>query len=178
MKNFFSIVILCFFSISCSSDLDFSQTDDLVLTPVVVANFVSFDIQASQFVFNGVELSVAEGELNFDAFQDAYFNESLVRADFYFEINNTIARDYDINLYLLDSSDAVLYTITFTVPAYTGTENLVTKTEIFEDSNLELLKNTSKIAFDITMQSGTTLTEDSEGSITMRSNATVYLEVQ
>mgnify|MGYP003615269420 FL=1 len=40
-------------TVSCSSDLDFDQVNDLQLQPVVVANLSSFDVAANQFVNNG-----------------------------------------------------------------------------------------------------------------------------
>lgn len=178
MNRFLGILFLIFFSLSCSSDLDFNQVNDLKLEPVVIANFASFDVPANEFVNNGVEQTVSGDLLNFDVFKDAYFNKSLTRADFYFEINNTINRAYRINLVLLDANNSPLYTIPFDVPAYTGGQNLVTKTEIFENAKLDLLKRTTKIAFSITMLPGPGLDENSPGSLKLRSSATVYLVVE
>jgi hypothetical protein len=116
--------------------------------------------------------------MNFDIFRDTYFNDGLRRADFFFEINNTINRAYQINLYLLDANNSPLYTIPFDVPAYSGVQNLVTKTEIFENAKLDLLKKSAKIAFVITMLPGPALSESSLGSLKLRSSATVYFVVE
>ena len=79
---------------------------------------------------------------------------------------------------MLDVNNSPLYRIQLNVPAYTGVENLVTKTEIFENSKLDLLKKTRKLAFTITMLAGPPLTETSLGSLKLRSSATAYLVVQ
>jgi hypothetical protein len=121
---------------------------------------------------------VAGDILNFDVFRDTYFNDSLRRTDFYFEIDNTINRAYRINLYLLDANNSPLYTIPFDVPAYSGVRNLVTKTEIFEKAKLDQLKKTKKIAFGIAMLPGPALSENSLGSLKLRSSATVYFVVE
>lgn len=178
MNRILGVVILAFFALSCSSNLDFNQVNDLKATPVIVANLASFDIQANQFVNAGIEQTLAGDLLNFDIFSDSYFNDSLTRVDFYFEFNNTINRGYTINLYFLDSKNSTLYTIPLDVPAYSGTQNLVTKTEVFQNTNLVLLKKTSKIAFVLTMQPDPLLDENSVGSLKLRSSATVYLVVQ
>ena len=178
MNKFLRIFILSIFFLSCSSDLDFDQVNDLMLEPVVIANLTTFDVPANEFVIGGIEQNVAGDVMNFDIFRDTYFNDSLRRADFFFEINNTINRAYRINLYLLDANNSPLYTIPFDVPAYTGVQNLVTKTEIFENAKLDLLKKSVKIAFIITMLPGPALSESSLGSLKLRSSATVYFVVE
>ena len=178
MSKFFGILILSAFFLSCSSDLDFNQAKDVKSEPVVVLNLATFDVPANEFVVNGAEQNVAGDILNFDVFRDTYFNDSLRRNDFYFEIDNTINRAYRINLYLLDANNSPLYTIPFDVPAYSGVRNLVTKTEIFEKAKLDQLKKTKKIAFGIAMLPGPALSENSLGSLKLRSSATVYFVVE
>ena len=178
MNKFLALLFLSLLTLSCSSDLDFNQVNNLKLEPVVVANLASFDVPANQFVSGGVEQTVTGDLLDFDIFRDSYFNKSLVRADFFFEINNTINRDYKIDLFFLDANNSPLHTISFDLPAYSGVQNLVTKTEIFENAKLDLLKATTKIAFVITMLPGPGLTESSLGSLKLRSSATVYLVLE
>jgi hypothetical protein len=178
MNKFFGIFILSLLFLSCSSDLDFDQANDLELKPVVVANLASFDIQANQFVIGGVEQPLVGDVLNFKVFNDEDFTNNLSRTDLYFEFNNTINRAFIINLYFLDANDARLYTIPFTIPAYTGSPNVVAKTEVFENAQLDILKNTHKIAFVIAMMPGIPLTDSSLGSLKMRSSATIYFAAQ
>lgn len=163
---------------SCSSDLDFDQVNDLKLEPVVVANLASFDILANQFVVGGVEQPLAGDVMNFEVFNDPDFTNNISQTDLYFEFNNTINRAYSINLYFLDANDAKLYTIPFAIPAYTGSPNVVTKTEVFDNAKLDLLKQTKKIAFVITMLPGIPLTDSSLGSLKLRSSATIYFAAQ
>lgn len=174
MNKFLGIFILSTFFFSCSSDLDFDQVNDLKLEPVLVGNLATFDVPATEFVIDGNEQNVAGDVMNFDVFRNTYFTDSVRRADFFFEIDNTINRDYRINLYFLDANNNPLYTIPFDVPAYTGVQNLVTKTEIFQNTKLDQFKKTMKIAFVITMYPGPALTENSLGSLKLRSSATVY----
>jgi hypothetical protein len=178
MKKILSIIILSILSLSCSSDLDFDQVNDLKIEPVVVANLASFDIPANQFVSGGIEQTVTGDLLDFNVFRDEYFKKSVVRTDFFFEFNNTINRAYIINLTFLDANSTPIYNIPFNVPAYSGTQNLVTKTELFENTKLDILKATTKIAFVISMLPGPGLSESSLGSLKLRSSATVYLVLE
>ena len=177
MKKIFGIFLVCVFSLSCSSDLDFNQVNDLKLEPVFIANLATFDVQAHQFVDGGIEQTLSGDLMDFDVFKQN-FDDNLDRADFFFEIDNTINRGFRINLFLLDANNNTLYTIPFDVPAYSGTQNLVTKTEIFQDAKLDLLRKTDKIAFVVNLLPGPALSESSLGSLKLRSSATVYFVVE
>ncbi|WP_281335940.1 hypothetical protein [Flavobacterium eburneipallidum] len=178
MNKYIGVLILAFFSFSCSSDLDFDQAYDVKLEPVIEANLATFEIQAHQFVVNGMEQNVAGDVLDLDVFNDDFFNENLTRADFDFEINNTINRAFRVSVYLLDDDDTILYTIPFNVPAYSGAVNTISKEEIFEKVKVNILKNTTKIAFVAALLPGPTLSENSLGSLKLRSSATIYLTVE
>lgn len=178
MKKIVAIILLSILSVSCSSELDFDQVNDLKLKPIIVANLASFDIPANQFVSGGIEQTVTGDLLDFNVFRDSYFRKSLVRTDLFFEYNNTVNRAFVINLIFLDANDTPIYTIPFNVPAYSGVPNLVTKTEIFENTKLDLLKTATKFAFVVTMLPGPALSESSIGSLKFRSSATVYLVLE
>ena len=117
-------------------------------------------------------------DFHFDVFRNSFLTDALTRADFFFEIDNTINRAYRVNLYFLDANNTPLYTIPFNVPAYTGVQNLVTKTEIFQNTKLNLLKNTVKIAYVVTLMPGPVVSVNSLGSLKMRSSATLYFVVE
>ncbi|MFE3869389.1 hypothetical protein ACFX5E_15095 [Flavobacterium sp. LS2P90] len=172
------LLIISLFSFSCSSDLDFNQANDLKIEPVFISNLAYFDIPAHEFVTNGVERSIIVDSPTVDVFNDAFLKNHLTRADLSFEIDNTINRAYTLDIILRDKNNQPLYTINFNVPAYTGAANLVTKKEIFENANLDLLKSTTKMTFFIKMLSGSLLNENSVGSIKLRSGVTAYLIVQ
>ena len=175
MNKILSIFFLSILSLSCSSDLDFNQVNDIKLEPIVVANLASFDVPANEFVTNGIENTVSGDLLDFKVFQDSFFDTSLTQADFFFEFNNTINRAYKINLVLLDANNSPLYTIPFDVPANASS---ITKTVTFQNGQINILKNTSKIAFVVTMLPGPGLSETSLGSLKLRSSATLYFLFQ
>jgi hypothetical protein len=178
MNKTLYLLILLFSTLSCSSNLVFEQANDLQLKPVVVANLVSFDIYANQFVVGGIEQTMIENVIDFTLFNNSDFIDNLKSIELFFEFNNTINRAYSVNLSLLDSNDVNLYTIPIDVPAYKGNANVITKTEIFEDDKLYLLKNTRKMAFVIVMLPGVPLTNSSVGNLKLRSSGTVYFEPQ
>jgi hypothetical protein len=178
ISRLFGIIILTLLSFSCSSDLDFNQVNDLKLEPVFIANLSYFDVPANDFVDNGVEQYVSYDVQNFNYFREKFFRDNLKRADFDFEITNTINRSYSLDLNFLNQNDQTVYTIPFDIPASTGTPVIIKKIEIFENATLDLLKTTKRMEFVIIMARGPVLSENSPGSLKLRSSATVYLLVE
>jgi hypothetical protein len=183
MKQYHSHKILGFvlfilFSFSCSSNLDFNQIKNFKEDPIFVANLTYFDILTKQFTANGTEKNITFDVQEFDVFRDSFFRKSLMQADFFFEINNTISRSFIVDIVLLDGNNQLLYNFNFDVPAFAGTEKLVTQTEIFENTKLDLLKRARRMIFVIRMGAGPALNTTSPGSLKLRSSATAYLLIQ
>ncbi len=178
MNTFFRIFILSFFFLSCSSDLDFDQVNDLKLKPVVAGNLVTFDVKTSQLLIGSIELSTLADKMNFQVFNDIDVNKYITKTDLFFEINNTINRDFKIDLYLLDKNNVKLYAIPFVVPAYIPGQLPVTKKEEFKNTTLDVLKQAKSLAFEISMLPGIPLSQSSLGSLKMSSSATIYFEMQ
>ena len=165
-------------TVSCSSDLDFDQVNDLQLQPVVVANLSSFDVAANQFVNNGTEQAVSIDTPDVGVFNDSFFRDNLNKADLFFEVNNTINRAFTLRLVFLDAANTPLTTIQMNIPAYAGTPNQTTLTQTFQGTNLDLLKQTKKIAFVVTLLPGPPLTSTSVGNLKLRSSVTAYFDIQ
>ena len=178
MNTFFRIFILSFFFVSCSSDLDFDQVNDLELKPVFTGNLVTFDVKTSKFLIGSIEQSTVVDKINFEFFNNSDINKFILRTDLFFEINNTINRDYKIDIYLLDSNNAQLHVIPFVVPAYTPGQLPVSKNEIFENATFNILKKTKFLEFHITMLPGIPITASSSGSLKLSSSATLYFELK
>ena len=176
--RFLGILYLGLFSFSCSSDLDFNQTKNLRLEPAYVANLVYFDIPANEFVTNGVETPQFIDRSTVDVFNNTFFVNDLVKVDLDFEINNTIARAYTLDVKLFDANGIQIDIISIAVPAYYGAANIITQKEVFQGTRLTTLKNTTRIEMALRMASGTALTESSTGTIKMRSGVTAYFVIQ
>jgi len=173
-----SIILLTFLFFSCSSDLDFDQVKDLKLEPVFVANLAYFDIPANQLIDDG-GTNIAFDTRSFDVFKESFFTNRLKKAEFNFEIENNIDRSFVVNLLLMNDADEILETISYTVPSYQGTTNIIKyPTEVFENERLNLLKQTTKIGFVVIIAAGPPLNNESLGNLKLRSSATAYLVIE
>lgn len=179
IKRISSILFLAVVFFSCSSDLDFDQTKDLKLEPVFVANLAYFTVPASSFIDNGAEQQIGFDVQDFDIFKEKFFNDNLVKAEFNFEMENTINRAFTLNVLLLDENNQILQTITLAIPAYSGSSNVIKyPTEVFENQRLALLKQSRKIGFVVVMAPGPPLNANSTGSLKLRSSATAYMVIE
>jgi hypothetical protein len=173
--SFMAIICFCF---SCSSDLDFKQTKNLKLIPTIVTNFGNFEEKATDFVKNGAEITQFSDTQPTKVFDDIILKKELKEVDLYFEITNTIARNYSINLIFYSKKSTILRIVKIEVPAYNGITNLITKTETFDSVTIHDLRLTDSVKFEITMLPGTVLTENSPGSLKLRSSLTAKFEVK
>ncbi|MCI9845868.1 hypothetical protein [Flavobacterium pectinovorum] len=178
ISKFATLLVLVFLSFSCSSDLDFDQIDDLKLEPIVVANLTYFNIPAKDFIDNGNENSIVFDAQDFNPFRNSLMREDLIKAEFNFEITNTINRAYKIDLVLIDAQNNTIETLSFNIPAYSGTTNILNFTEVFENQRLLNLKRLRKIGFVITMAAGPALTENSPGELKLRSAGTLNFDIE
>lgn len=173
-----SLLFCTFLLFSCSSDLNFDQVNDFKIEPVFVANLAYFDIPANRLIDDG-GTNVYPDVRDFDVFKEKFFTERLKKAEFDFEVENNINRAFVLNMLLLNDQNEVLQTISFTVPSYKGTPNVIKyPTEVFENARLDLLKQTQKIGFVVVIASGPPLNSQSEGNLKLRSSATAYLVIE
>jgi hypothetical protein len=177
-NRFLRLIIVAILFCSCASDLDFEQTKDLTLEPVFVANLTYFDVKANQFVDNGTEQDVFFDVQDFDVFGDRFFRDNLKKAEFNFEIENTIQRAYIVDFVFLDENNQVVHDTKINVPAYANTPNIVKYTDVFENESLDSLKKSVKLEIRVMMLAGIPLTADSPGNLKLRSGATLYFEIK
>ncbi len=177
MNKFFGIFVLLALSISCSSDLDFAQSQDLKLNPIFTGNLASFDIKATQFVTSVGQQTSLSDELVFDIVKQESATKYLSRADFNFEFTNTINREFSISVNFLDANNVIVHSFFVDVPPYSGSPVVFPNKETLEGTTLDLFRKAQKVSFKILMK-GIPLTNSSSGSIKMRSSATVYFLYQ
>jgi hypothetical protein len=170
-------LVLC--SFSCSSDLDFGQADDFSAQPVFTTNLAYLEAKAPEFELGGGGQYVYSYVANVDFLSTSFVEDDLIKAELYFRIKNTIARAYIYDIVFLDVNNAPIKNIKIDVPAsVNGAEVLVDPTIIFDASNIDILKKTTKMVFSITMLAGPPLTATSPGRIELSSSITAYFDVK
>jgi len=104
----------------------------------------------------------------------------LVRAEFFFEVTNSIDRTFRADIIMFDIDGNVTNAFDISIAAGGTNEQLETHTEVFEGVTLDQLKNTTSMQFILTMfpsVTGDPLDTTSTGNIKMRSKATLFFEI-
>ncbi|SNR17097.1 hypothetical protein [Tenacibaculum jejuense] len=175
-------VVLCSFLLmmsSCVEDVNFSQAEDLEITPVVLASLVNSTITQNELVFGGVEINrPIEQTSLFTIFNNEQTRDNLERIVLQFAINNQFNRGFRIEFFFLDGAgNETLSPITLNVnpnqsdfnqeeeiilanePAFTNTRNVRTR--------IELLPSSDGSIIDVNVPT----------SLTFRSAGTLYFRV-
>lgn len=174
ISRFFKSIIVALLFCSCASDLDFNQADNLKIEPVLVANLTYLEAKANDFIDNGAEHDIVFDAVDFDVFRNNFLKDNLVKAQFDFEVENTIRRDFIITFAFLDANNQITHNTTINAPAYAVLKHV----DFFENQTLDLLKNSVKLEIKIAIQPGNPITNNSEGHLKLRSGATLNFEIK
>ncbi|HSD06452.1 hypothetical protein [Flavobacterium sp.] len=171
-----SAFVSCLFS--CSSDLDYEQADDFNIQPVFITNLAYVNGPATNFLYNGVEVPFVSIVSEVDFLTTEFVKDDLVKAEMYFKVKNTIARGFALRVVFYDENDTPLYTLPLNIGESHGTEIVVEHTEIFTAAKVDIIKNTAKMGFSVTMLPGTPITPTTPGRVELSSSLTAYFNVK
>lgn len=105
-----SLIFSFFFIFSCYDSLDFEQIDTYVYEPVFTSALTYFSVSSSQF-FNssGVQEFEISHVDDFQAFQQSFVRENVVKIDFNAEYVNEFDREVMITFEFLNSNMETVY---------------------------------------------------------------------
>ena len=173
-------IISCFNA--CIKDVDFDQAEDLSITPALEVSIIHFEEPAATFVDEfGDELTTIRDSVNIEIFSDDFVVDNLIKADFLFEITNTIDRGFNAQVDFYNDLYELQHNFNFQVGASTNNQNIVVEyIEVFEGQDLEALKTTTNIVLSLSLDpsnNGSTLNENSFGLLVMKSKASFYFDI-
>ncbi|KAA5828133.1 hypothetical protein FPF71_04670 [Algibacter amylolyticus] len=168
---------MCFWS--CTEEIDLNQAEDLELSPVIENSLLFFEAPASEFFEGGTEVNESSDFIEVDIFKNSFNRSHLIKAEFVFEVVNSIDRSYELQIDFLDDLDQLVHTFSFEASASPDNSEIYTKyTEVFEGNTLRALMVTGKLSFTITMQPGDEVNENSPGRINMQSKSVFYFNIK
>lgn len=174
--------LLFFINLSCVSGIDYEQTEPITITPTLEVSLVYTSLVASDFLDDlDAEVPFLTDSVVLEAISDDFINDYLVRADFNIEITNSLNKDFEIQLDLIDSTTALQYSSSFYIEnSSSNTPITIEQLEVFLGPNLEALKASNKLDLKISPISSPTasvLTNASLGSIVFKSTVVLYFEI-
>lgn len=129
---------------SCSEEQDFSQYDDLDITPTYETSI--FYVKTQETLINRISgLNFFTQDFNFDAFEEDLFAERVIEGVLTYELENTTSKQIEITLEFLDDNDNVLDTELFQMNPAPAALLIREVTYGNTGKSLDIITNTSKI---------------------------------
>tara|TARA_Y100000385_G_scaffold137952_1_gene143330 strand:+ start:14904 stop:15476 length:573 start_codon:yes stop_codon:yes gene_type:complete len=174
--------LLFFINLCCVDGIDYEQTEPITITPTLEVSLVYTSLVASDFLDDlDAEVPFLTDSVVLEAISDDFINDYLVRADFNIEITNSLNKDFEIQLDLIDSTTSLQYSSSFYIEnSPSNTPITIEQFEVFSGPNLEALKVSNKLDLKISPISSPTasvLTNASLGSIVFKSTVVLYFEI-
>ena len=170
------LAILLLFS--CVKDTDFSQAENVTLTPVVELDLIYFNAEAGEFFDSITNTSILTlrdtPEIRF--LDDTGIHESLVRAEFLFNFTNSIPRTFEVEFQFLNEMNEETYREITSVDA--GTELAPVLTQFIdnvEGEEITQLTMADRVVISVTIPSSDA---SLQGELNLQSKTTYYLEIK
>lgn len=149
MKRLFfhmlSASIFALILFSCTEEQDFSQIEDLSVTPTVASGIFYLESDEETINSAGAFNAFYSQTINFDAFNEEFVAERLLEGVIIYEIENTTSKRLRIDIEFLDDAGNELDRETFSIEA--DPSGTLTREVVFGPGgeSLSILANTSNL---------------------------------
>lgn len=173
----YSLAICCVLCLaSCAKEIDFDQADDIDLSPVFESSLIHFSLPANNFDDNGTEVNEVSDYIDINISGNRYFRDNLLKAEFVFEVLNSIDRSFELQIEFLNSANNELHTISFPIsPSPNNTDVLTRYTELVEENSLRRIRRTVRLKFTLKMLTGTEINSSTPGRINLQSKGVFFI---
>ncbi len=164
---------------SCTEEQDFSQIDNLSITPTLASGLFYLESDEATINSAGALTTFYFREVNFDAFNEQYVAEHLLEGTITYEIENNTSKQLRIIIGFIDGAGNILDTEIFEIDA--GPSVVLTR-EVFYGQGgkrLDILTNTSSLRVSANnLSDGTSVSSDEDPRVIFRSGAEFLFELQ
>jgi hypothetical protein len=165
-------------SISCVKDVDFDQTEEIVIAPKVDLDLVFFNLDTANFVASdtGMPVSVIRDTTRLEFLDDRFVQENLKEIDFLFRYDNSFSQVFEHNALFLNEANEIQYAISFDVDGSTdGTAVTTLYNQIVAEPDLDAIRGAIKMIIELTLQPNA---DPIEGTLRHQSKAIYSLEFE
>jgi hypothetical protein len=157
-------------------DTDFNQSDDILITPAVVLDFLFFNLSSENFTNIGVNNLVVSDTTFFDLLIEDFTIENLKKADFYFKNTNSLSIQLSTQYQFLDENNDVYYEILIPVNSGSISNPVITEhIEIIEEGNIVNLTKADKVVVNVIAPSSL---DNLDGMLNLQSKTIYYLSLE
>ncbi len=181
----FPFTLLCFLFVSCVKDISTGHVNDIVLRPVFEADFIYSNRSSADFKQFNTKIDTIIPQLTerdttrFPVLGKNDVVNKIEKIEFYFEVQNTIPEDFEIEIKYLDENNGLINT-PIIIPVKKGngpdtTPIISTQIDVLETEQVKNLGKASKVATSITANN---VHSNSTGSFKIRSKGTYFMKIE
>ena len=176
--SYLALIAACICLIlSCSSELDFDQIDDVVLTPQIDADILFFTLRTEDFIDSGIpdETIVVRDTTGLEFLNDSFIRDSVRDIEFAFQVDNSFLQSFNNRFIFLNAIDVPQYTLEFTIdPSSDGTTTRTSIVEQVSEDGLQAILGSVSIVNELQLNTNEALID---GEISFQSKALYSLEI-
>lgn len=176
-KYLIALLLACCI-VSCSSEVDFDQADDIVLTPRVDADLVFFTLGTETFVNASVPDTtvVVRDTTRLEFLDDSFVRDNITQIALTFQVDNSFLQSFTNRSVFLNNNGIPQYMLEFTVaPSTDGSPTRTTVVEQLDENELDAILNSIQLANEIILNTNGSFID---GTLSLQSKALYTLEIQ
>lgn len=174
----FIVFVLCLcIAVSCSSELDFDQADDIVLAPQIDADLVFFTLGTETFINAAIADTtvVVRDTTRLEFLDDSFIRDNIREIEFTFQVDNSFAQSFSNRSVFLNENGIPQYMLAFTIaPSLDGSPVRTSIVEQVDENELEAILNSIQVANEVQLN---TNGQFIDGVISLQSKALYSLEL-
>lgn len=179
LQRYVSVLVLIssfVINISCVSDVDFDQTQDVVFNQTVDASLIFFTIETSDFENVNTEEAVVtvRDSTRLEFLDNTFIRENLIEVTLNFQVDNTFGQSLVNHATFLNNAGQEQFVVEFEIMSSPdGSVQRTEFTQVLSQEDIQALRNSIRLANEVVvMTDGTPVS----GVLSLQSKATYKLE--
>lgn len=179
VQRYISVVLLVISflgCISCVSDVDFDQTQDVVLSPTVDASLIFFTLDTSDFenVDTQETTIIVRDTTRLEFLNDDFIRENLLEVTLDFRVDNTFGQSLINRASFLNEAGQEQFVVAFEISSSPdGSVQRTEFTQVLSEEDIQAISNSIQLANDVIL---TTNGAPINGELSLQSKAVYTLE--
>jgi len=151
IKAFLGLALIGLFT-SCFQDVDFSQTEDIQITPDIDVDIIYYNLEKLDFLDSdtGEFTAIIRDTVRLEYLNDSYIQDGLTYAEFRFRHENSFPYAVRSELKFLNESNVKEFDINYIIPAGGSTlVSIVDSVYVVQEPEIDKVKDAIELAVEL-----------------------------
>lgn len=171
-----ALITTFFICVSCVDDVDFDQTQDIVISPTVDASLIFFTIDTSDFesVDTQEAIITVRDTTRLEFLNDDFIRENLKEVTLNFQVDNTFGQSLVNRAAFINNAGDEQFVVSFEIASSPdGSVQRTEFTQVLDEEDIQAISNANQLANEVIL---TTNGASINGELTLQSKALYSLE--